>query len=243
MPRPIVPIALTWITLALAGCGGREAERHEPAATTAGRESEPAPEASEAPAPSEPTVAVAASAPEPTCVAPEAEPSCEGVAAPTVTLQQLRDEDAARRRARSATRPRSRDDESPRPLEPEEAARASELRAHLCAMPAGDAERPAVLYQLARVHYDALDVATAAPMFDRVAAVPGELAGYATDLALDSLVLRMRQGIGPAAAAECESRMRTIVDRALASCAPRPMDEERCARMSAIRTQLDARAP
>jgi hypothetical protein len=245
LPRS-APAVLTWLALiALAGCGPGYAERSETARpTSAGDEREPDTDARVPTSDAESTEAVAPS-PEPTCVDPEAErePSCEGVAAPTRTLQQLRDDDAARRRARSAERPRSID-EPPGPLDPDAAARAAELRAHLCAMPAGDPERPSVLYQLARVHYDALDVATAAPMFDRVAAGPrGELTTYATDLALDSLVLRMRQGVGPSAAAECESRMRAIVDRALAtSCAPEPVSEEHCERMAAIRLQLDARA-
>jgi hypothetical protein len=126
------------------------------------------------------------------------------------------------------------------PFDAETAALAADVHALRCAASAAD--RAKLTYSEARLHYQHQRWDDAAQLFEEVIgqpAVPLELLGFATDLALDTLNI-LRSHVHRAGG-DCEARMQSVIRLVRPRLCPGP-DEERCRRLTLLETQLHGRA-
>lgn len=233
-------LPFTFLSVVLVSCGAAE-PRVEPASRHTERESQPEAAVEAPPLEAEPQAAARSA-----CIeSPEQTVRCESAAVPARTHDALMAALTARVQARRSqgTRAQPRDTLAPRPLDDEELALVSELRADRCALATGDPERARSTYWLARVHYEANHFGPAALLFDEVALDPqsGELAIYAANLALDSLDLALR-GTEGATREDCLTRFATAVSRYHAHlCGASTDDEELCRTLATLTAQLAER--
>jgi hypothetical protein len=247
--RTIPSIAL-WL---LIGCGGPARPSHEPTARAQpavddGVERQGAVSTPGAPTASAPVATTRAT--EATCLDAGDEETlrCDAAPAPARPLDQVLADLDARAAAQSSSArrgPGAEDEHAPRDLDAGERSLTAELAAHRCARAAGDPERPAITYRMARILYAANHFGPAAPMFDDVARDPraGKLASYASMLALDSLDMLSRRR-SETARRDCISTLAAWLARYIALlCGAGARDEQLCEHLHALDAAVRASPP